>query len=311
MDFDSVEKALIFDIRRFTVHDGPGIRTTVFFKGCPLHCIWCQNPESIDKRAEIIFFEHKCIRCGRCYDACPICREGGIVTRETCLRCGRCAEACMTGARKKAGDPYTPEQLYEEVRKDMEFYKNSGGGVTLSGGEPLIHADFIKAFCRLCVKDGISVAIDTCGSVPWGSFEKVLPYTELFLYDIKAIDPELLKKCTGSGNRLILDNIIRLADMKKNIIVRVPLIPLYTDTVDNIEKIALFIKENLDKKIIKVDLLPYNVLAETKYSRSSIYADGGFGEYKLKGVQTQDGSYLEELKEIFVRNKIPVFLERV
>jgi pyruvate formate lyase activating enzyme len=311
MAADASKKALIFDIRRYTVHDGPGIRTTVFFKGCPLKCLWCQNPESIDIKPEIIFYEQKCIQCGRCQMTCPIPGRGFQIFKASCLRCGRCSDVCMTGARKLAGHCFSPDELYSTIIKDALFYKNSGGGVTLSGGEPLLQADFICDFAALCKRENIHIAIDTCGYAPWGNYKKILPYVDLFLYDVKVTDPSLHMQYTGKDNHLILDNLIRLANAKKDIIVRVPLIPSYTDTIGNICGIAKFIVENLNGRIQKVELLPYNILAGSKYSQSSIYTDGGYGDYQLEGVPPQEKQYLEQLVEVFQNAGIPVSLEQV
>jgi pyruvate formate lyase activating enzyme len=308
---DHAIKALIFDIRRFSVHDGPGIRTTVFFKGCPLRCIWCQNPESMERRSEIIFFEHKCINCGRCIDACPIIRDEIKISKEACLRCGLCADACMSGARIKAGDLRSSLDLFDEIRKDIAFYKNSGGGITLSGGEPMMQADFIREFADLCKNENMNIAIDTCGYAAWESFEKILPFTDLFLYDLKIMDSQLHKQYTGADNELILNNLIRLAESNKDIIIRVPLIPFYTDNMNNIENIALFLYNHLRNKILRVDLLQYNVLAESKYGRRSIYTDRDVGKYMLEGVQSQNSNYLDDIKEIFTRFGMCVSINRI
>jgi pyruvate formate lyase activating enzyme len=309
MDPDNIIKAMIFDISRFALHDGPGIRTTVFFKGCPLRCIWCQNPESMNGRPEIIYYEDRCIRCGRCAQVCPVTIKDGPISKTECLGCGRCSDACMTGARKLAGRLFSPDDLLREVVKDTAFYKRSGGGITLSGGEPMMQADFIQIFAGLCKTAGLHVAVDTCGYAPWSSFEKILPAVDLFLYDLKVMNPRLHKEYTGVGNGLVLDNAAKLAQMCKDIIIRVPLIPGYTDTVDNMVQIARFIREKMLGRIRRLELLPFNTLAGAKYGMSSVYVDGGYGKFILEGVQMQDREQLTRLKNVFIDSNIPVYCE--
>ncbi|MDR3645782.1 MAG: glycyl-radical enzyme activating protein [Clostridia bacterium] len=303
------DKAVVFDIKKFAIHDGPGIRTTVFLKGCPLSCRWCQNPESQDARPEISFFPHLCIGCGKCLAACPLSQPAGQVDRELCLRCGKCAEVCPGEARKLAGRAFGAEELIDEVKKDKLFFDNSGGGVTVSGGEPMLQAGFLRGFLKLCRINGIHTAIDTCGYAAWEDFEKVAEYTDLFLYDIKVTDPARHLEYTGADNGLILQNLAGLADLKKNIIIRIPLIPGYTDSPSDMEETAAFIGGRMGRRIIRVELLPYNRLAEAKYVQSSIYRGGSFAPYRLRGAEPQDADYLLRLRGIFERSGIPVFLE--
>ena len=205
-------KALISDIKHFAVHDGDGIRTTVFFKGCPLKCVWCHNPESIDFKPRVAYYENKCIGCGECISVCSsgahkITQDGHIFERDLCVACGKCEKACLGEALKFYGKEMTVDELLPILLEDKDFYETSGGGVTLSGGECLCLADFCAELLQMLKKEGINTAVDTCGYVPKESIDKVLPYTDTFLYDIKAIDENVHMKCTGKSNRLILENI--------------------------------------------------------------------------------------------------------
>ncbi len=205
-------KGLIFNIQRFSIHDGPGIRTTVFFKGCSLRCFWCHNPESIHPHPQIQLFLQKCIGCGKCFEICPVgahCMIDGerVFLRELCRNCGKCAEICYADALVLAGKWLTAREVMDEVEKDKPFYENSDGGVTISGGEPLLQADFARALLEECKKEGLHTVVDTAGNVPWEAFEKVLPFTDLFLYDLKAADEEFHRQVTGAGNARILDKV--------------------------------------------------------------------------------------------------------
>ena len=192
-------KARIFEVKRFAVHDGDGIRTTVFFKGCPLKCVWCHNPEGISTKSELAYYAHKCIVCGECQNVCPTGAhtiENGkhSFNREKCIICGKCTDVCLSDALILYGKEMTVEELLPVLLKDKDFYDNSGGGVTLSGGECLMQADFCAELLQMLKKEGINTAVDTCGYVPKESIDKVLPYTDTFLYDIKAIDEKDVDK---------------------------------------------------------------------------------------------------------------------
>ncbi|MBO5454271.1 MAG: glycyl-radical enzyme activating protein [Clostridia bacterium] len=259
-------KALISDIKRFAVHDGDGIRTTVFFKGCPLKCVWCHNPESIDFKPQVAYYENKCIDCGECVSVCPsgahkFTQEGHIFERDLCVACGKCEKACLGEALKFYGKEMTVDELLPLLLEDKDFYKTSGGGVTLSGGECLMQADFCAELLQMLKKEGINTAVDTCGYVPKESIDKVLPYTDTFLYDIKAIDENVHIKCTGKSNRLILENIKYIDSLDKSIEVRIPYVPNYND--NQIKQIADFLKGL--KNSIKVRVLPYHNYAGSKY----------------------------------------------
>ncbi len=236
-------KAIISDIKRFAVHDGDGIRTTVFFKGCPLKCVWCHNPESIGFKPETAFYKNKCIGCGECQ------REDFKT------------EKCLGEARIKYGKEATVEELLPLFLEDREFYENSGGGVTLSGGECLCQADFCEALLKKLKENGINTAIDTCGFVNRAGIDKVAPFTDKFLYDIKAIDEDVHIKCTGKPNKQILDNLKYIDSLGIPIEVRIPYVPEWND--GEIDKIKKFLKDI--KNLKKVRVLPYHNFAGSKY----------------------------------------------
>lgn len=258
-------KAKICDIKRFAVHDGDGIRTTVFFKGCPLKCIWCHNPESISFLPEIAYFEAKCVNCGECVKICPnsahkIVDGKHIFNRELCTGCGECEKVCLGSAITFYGKEYTVDELLPLLLEDRDFYEN-GGGVTLSGGECLAQADFSAELLKRLKEENINTAVDTSGFTTKAVLDKVIPYTDTFLYDIKAIDEEVHKKCTGQSNKVILENIKYLDSKGKAIEVRYPFVPNYNDT--EAEKIADFLKDI--KNLKKVKVLPYHNYAGSKY----------------------------------------------
>ena len=248
-------KAMIFDIQRNSFVDGPGIRTTVFFKGCNLRCKWCHNPESQSFEKQMMFYKDKCTGCGKCREVCPN-------HLKKCDFCGKCELYCPADARKVCGREYTPAEVFAEVIKDKAFYDNSGGGVTFSGGECMLQLDFLREILEKCKSEGIHTAVDTAGNVPWKSFEKILPFTDLFLYDIKAFGAELHRKGTGVSNELILENLKNLSG-RADIIVRIPVIGGYNDNDEEIRQIADFLKQI---KIIKAELLPYHAMGEHKYT---------------------------------------------
>ncbi len=243
---------LIFDIHHFALDDGPGIRTTVFFKGCPLSCIWCHNPESVKSSKETAFYHQKCIRCGECIKAC---RQGAIdistehiINRQRCLSCGNCAEACPSTALQSVGKYYTADNLTDILLRDRYFYETSKGGITFSGGEPTLHMDFLREVMINLKRENIHMAIQTCGVFDFDSFkEKILPYINLIYFDIKLIDTEKHKKYTGMGNEMIISNfkdLLELSrrDKKFKIITRTPVIPVINDSSGDIDALNIFYK---------------------------------------------------------------------
>lgn len=264
-------KAIITDIKRFAVHDGNGIRTTVFFKGCPLKCVWCHNPEGISPKTQIAYYEHKCINCGMCVNVCEnkahIIADGKhTFDRKLCVACGKCETVCLGDALKIYGKEYSVDELLPFLIEDKDFYDNSDGGVTLSGGECLIHADFCTELLKKLKEKNINTDVDTCGFVPREAFDKVMPYTDTFLYDIKAIDENVHIKCTGQSNKQILENIKYIDSENKAIEVRIPYVPNYND--EQIRKIAKFMQEL--KNVKRVKILPYHNYAVSKYTALNI-----------------------------------------
>lgn len=259
-------KARIFEIKRFAVHDGDGIRTTVFFKGCPLKCVWCHNPEGIDFRPQLAYYENKCIGCGECVGVCPENAhtiENGmhVFDREKCIACGKCADVCLGDALIFYGKEMTVSELLPQLLEDKEFYDNSGGGVTLSGGECLIQADFCAELLKELKSHGIHTAVDTCGFVSRDAIDKVMPYTDIFLYDLKAFDEDVHIKCTGCSNKIILENMKYIDSCNKKTEIRIPYVPDFNS--NEIEKLAEFM-DGL-KNITGVRVLPYHNYAGSKY----------------------------------------------
>lgn len=266
-----MRSARISDIKRFAVHDGDGIRTTVFLKGCSLKCVWCHNPEGISFKPQLAYYEKKCIGCGACVGICPagahtITENGHVFHREKCIGCGKCEEGCLGEALKFYGREMTVDELLPLLIEDRDFYDTSGGGVTLSGGECLCQADFCRELLQALKAEGINTAVDTCGFVPKEALDKVIPFTDMFLYDIKAIDENVHAKCTGQRNSVILENLRYLDGLGKKIEIRIPYVPEYND--GEVEKIRAFL-DGL-KNITKVRVLAYHNYAGSKYESLSM-----------------------------------------
>jgi len=264
-------QSLVFDIKRYAINDGPGIRVVIFFKGCNLHCAWCHNPESISASSEKMYAPAKCIKCGTCVEACPenaitLTPDGIITDAKLCKLCGKCAEVCPTKAIEMSGKSMTVNEIMEVIEKERIFFDQSGGGVTFSGGEPLVHSKMLIELLNECGKRGIHRAVDTAGNVNTETILEVARRTDLFLYDLKMMDSVLHKKWIGAGNEKILHNLKALSKANSNIIIRIPLIGGVNDTAENIELTAKFIAElEGDKK--EVHLLPYHNIAQNKYSK--------------------------------------------
>lgn len=259
-----MKKAIIFDIKHFAVHDGPGIRTTLFFKGCPLSCLWCHNPESISKNYQLSYLEYKCTNCQRCAFACEngvhVFENGHTLLRENCIYCGKCEKACSAGALTLYGREINVAEAFDELIEDVDFYGETGG-VTLSGGECLMQADFCKELLQRLKAEGINTALDTSGFAKREALEKIIPYTDLFLFDIKAFNEDVHIKCTGASNKIIFDNIKYLDSLGKEIEVRIPYIPDCNS--QEIEKIGDFLSHLKSVKTVRV--LPYHNYAKSKY----------------------------------------------
>lgn len=260
----------VFNIERYAVHDGPGIRTLVFLKGCPLRCLWCCNPESQRPEAELLLFPENCIGCGECLRNCPshaISRgaDGLVTDSGKCTCCGACAECCYPRARTLCGGGMTAEEVLNEVRKDLLFYRQSGGGVTLSGGEPFFQFEFAAALLRSCRELEINTAVETCGYVPERRFKEALPLVDTYLFDLKHMDPETHIRLTGVGNELIHRNFETLLEAGKRVIPRMPLIPGLNDTEESLHATCMFLRE---RSIGTLNLLPYHELGVNKYTRT-------------------------------------------
>lgn len=262
------KRGIIFNIQRFSIHDGPGIRTTVFMKGCPLECKWCCNPESIKAFLEMMFHNKKCIKCGKCLD---VCSEGAIISLEgdkrldfdKCTHCMECVKVCSTKALECVGSYMGVSEVVKEVRKDILFYQNSGGGVTISGGEPLLQWEFTRDILKSCKEEGLHTALDTTGYASWKVIEEVLKYVDLVLFDLKHTDNDLHLKGTGVSNNLILENLKQTAFIVRTWL-RFPVLPGYNDSVKNAEKVACLASK---LSIEKVSLLIYHEWGKPKYEK--------------------------------------------
>ena len=331
-------KGIIFNIQRYSINDGPGIRTTIFIKGCPLHCSWCSNPESQRKDPEIIVRDLKCISSGKCEEICP---QGAIKLVESesteprvspkistnifqpftnpaaiiqsqpsskpekkrvinwskCDQCLKCAEVCPSKSIEISGRQVDVAECLEEILRDKAFYAEDGG-MTISGGDPLTQIDFIKELFMASKMEGLNTAIDTTGYGSWDNMEKIIPYVDLFLYDIKHMDPKIHEQETGVTNQLILSNLKKLAKTDTRIWVRCPLIPDFNDSKKNISQLAGFVKD-LGDAVEKVSLLPYHRYGETKYDSTGRI-------YPYAGKQEQSREDLEILKNIFEEQDLKV-----
>lgn len=260
------KKAVVFDIQRFAVNDGPGIRTIIFLKGCPLHCLWCHNPESLSRETELMYFAAKCVGCGACEKNCPNRVhhfEKGIhkVEYALCQKCGLCLKTCCYNALSIVGKQYTVEELLMQVEIDRAYFGREGG-VTLSGGEPMYQAEFVTAFSRALKERGISVCMETCGYAKTELYGQILPYIDTFLFDYKATPQSEYRRLTGVDSTLILKNLALLDRNKKKIVLRCPMIPGYNDTEEHLKEIARL--EKTYSGISHVEILPYHAMGETK-----------------------------------------------
>ena len=299
-----MKQAKVYNIQHFSLHDGPGIRTTIFLKGCSLHCAWCHNPESISSQMQILFDAQKCIGCGAC---AKVCRTGAQQMEEQsihryeaakCVQCGACTEVCYAGAMERCGQWKSQSELLEEGIRDRQLYENSGGGVTFSGGEPLLQAEFLREICMEFKQEGIHVAIDTALQVPWEAVDSVLPYADLFLVDYKVDDSELHQKYTGAGNDRILQNLSRLAE-KKPIYIRIPVIGGVNDNEENMRQTAAFL-QTLGGSVKQVDLLSYHDLGIQKSAK--------LGK-RMQRFITPDAQQMQRLAQCFSELGVEVLID--
>ncbi len=258
-----------FNIQRYSVHDGPGIRTTVFLKGCPLSCTWCHNPEGMSRELELIVVQDRCVGCGACVEVCPnppVVDPGGrsVTDRRSCLRCGSCVDVCVAGARRLVGQPMTVEELLAEIERDRAFYEESGGGVTFSGGEPFEQHEFLLACLRVCRERGLHTAVDTSGYAPRDVILEAATLTDLFLYDLKLLDEARHRELVGVPLAPVLENLHALDEAGAEIWIRFPLIPGVTDSMDNVNALG---RKVASLRTRRVHLLPFHRTAADKYAR--------------------------------------------
>ena len=288
-----MKNGIVFDIKKYAIHDGPGIRTTVFFKGCPLRCWWCHNPEGQDLEPELVYRKNRCIGCGECIKKCPkqaiFLEDQHIsVNRKNCILCGNCSEVCPTDALSIAGRRMSAKEVLEEIEKDRIFYDESDGGVTFSGGEPLLQPGFLNALLDECKERGIHTTVDTCGLARYEIIEKMRDKVNLFLYDIKTMDARKHMKYTGASNEQILKNLKKLAEDGSNIVISFPLIPGINDDDKNAVRTAKLISSLPNIK--QVNLLPYHRAGIEKYRNLG-------KPYKLDKIQPPSSQKIKSIKE--------------
>ena len=286
--------SLLFDIQKFCIHDGPGIRTNIFFKGCSLKCSWCANPESQSFKPELFVNNAKCIGCGNCMKTCPnhaFSEKNGkqVFDREKCLVCGKCTRTCHAGARKLYGKEYTIEEIIKEAEKDEVFYENSGGGITFSGGEPALWPDHVGEIAEYFYKKGISTAIETCGYAPWKNYERFIEYISLVMFDIKIWDARKHERYCGASNDLIFENLKKISEIADTMI-RIPIIPSVNDSENELHSVAEYLKSF--ETINRIHLLAYHNYALGKY-------EGLDKAYELDNVEPPSQEHMKKIKELF------------
>ena len=287
-----MEKAVITNIQGYSIHDGPGIRTVVFTKGCPLRCRWCANPENLSGKPQVGFISKLCTGCQRCIKNCEegaISATGYRIIRDKCASCGKCADGCFYGALVKYGEEQTAEDVFQKVRRDKMFYDESGGGVTVSGGEPLMHPKFVRELFEMCRGEGIHTLIETCGYAEPYALSEVLPVTDMFYFDLKHMDDKIHREYTGCSNGKILDNGRYIAENGGNVLFRQPLIPGVNDTDRNIAATADYIRE-LGFEKSGIQLMPYHRAGKTKYEALGM-------PYEMEGTEIMSASELEAVAE--------------
>jgi pyruvate formate lyase activating enzyme len=295
----------IFDIKRYAINDGPGIRTAVFFKGCPLACWWCHNPEGQSRQPQLMFRENRCKLTRACVEVCPQgaigWNDGPIVDWEKCDQCGKCTETCYTGALEMVGRHVIPAQLIAEIVRDVPFYDQSGGGVTFTGGEPMLQTEFLKETLHLCKEQHIHTAVDTSGLTSWENFHLILSLVDLFLYDVKLMDGPLHKKYTTVSNKLILNNLRKLSETGAHIIVRIPLIPGVNEDDENIEQTASTLAKL--PALEGTEVMPYHDIHTAKYKALGM-------EYIMKDVKPPTEEQVSRVEETLFSHGIVVIKDQ-
>ena len=294
-------QGIVFNIQRFTIHDGPGLRTELFLKGCPLRCRWCSNPESWLPQIQLGVYKTKCIgknKCGACLDVCPVpdtlqFYRGKLVgiDRDKCTTCMVCHDECPSDAIKQWGKAMSVEECMKEIMRDVGYYERSGGGVTVSGGDPLVQADFVAELFQACKENGIQTCLESTFHAPWSEAEKVLPYTDIIISDIKHMDSAVHKQYTGVGNERVLENLKKLTEEEREMILRIPVIPGVNDDMRNIEATADFILNELKGRIRTLQLLSFMRLGEEKYTSLGL-------PYEMKDVKMNRRSFQKHVSEL-------------
>lgn len=297
MTFNDQITAPIFNIQSFSIHDGPGIRTTIFLKGCPLQCVWCQNPESHNIHPELMFYSHKCVGCNSCVTVCPshantlqVASKCVSLNRSLCIHCGKCINTCQKGTRELSGSHLSVAAVLQRVLDEKLFLQESGGGLTISGGEALLHPDFTYSLCHFAQSQGIHTAIETSGYATKKVVNQVFSKVNLALYDIKHMDSAIHKRLTGVPNEIILDNVQYIyKTLKVPVIIRVPIVPGYNASLDNIEAIAQFVSSHLSHEV-EINLLPYHNLGESK--------NQSLGIAQLHTIETPSSNLMKNLVDV-------------
>lgn len=294
------ETGIVFNIQRFSIHDGPGIRTTVFLKGCPLRCFWCHNPEGLRPKPEIQFTPSRCLGCGECVRVCAegaqlLGEHGRVYLRDLCKTCGKCVEVCYPEGLQMTGKEMSVSEVLSEVLQDKPFYETSQGGMTLSGGEPMLQHRFTTQLLTDAKTAGLHTAVETTTLTAWANIERILPVTDLFMVDIKHVDPAIHLDATGVSNQLILENIGRLNQTGKPIIFRVPVIPTVNAEIRDIQAIARHVRGLMDQRAdggegVSLELLPFHRLASDKYHSLGM-------DYRAENLAAPGKEHMQELSE--------------
>jgi pyruvate formate lyase activating enzyme len=299
--------AVITNIQGFSIHDGPGIRTVVFIKGCPLACQWCSNPECLPGSPAIGFIRTLCADCGKCIEVCTnnairSTADEHRIDYARCKACGNCRDQCFYGALVRYGEPMTVDKVWDAVRRDKMFYDESGGGVTVSGGEPLLHPKFVRKLFELSRQAGINTCVETCGCVDPQAFLEVLPVTDHFLFDLKIMDPQIHRKYTGQSNGIILKNAALLVERGADVLFRQPLIPGVNDSVENIEATARFLK-SLGEKASRLQIMPFHRMGFSKYRALDL-------PYAMEGLIPVDEEQTESARIAYAQRGIDCSISR-